>query len=91
MTRNLVLIFSLPICILSHMQLSIVPELFSVPSVLKIWIFFPIRIKAILFCSVNFLSMKVPPASELIRAFISNCLLVFLPSSVTTSGTVKEF
>jgi len=90
-TRNLVLIFFLPICILSHMQFLIVLELFSVPSALKIWIFFPIGIKAIPFCSVNFLSMKVPPAPESIRAFISNCLLAFLPSPVTTSGTVKEF
>jgi len=90
-TRNLVLIFFLLICILSHMQLSIIPELFSVPSALKIWIFFSIGIKAIPFCSVNFLSMKVPPAPEPIRAFISNHLSVFLPSPVTTSGTVKEF
>jgi len=91
MTRNLVLIFFLPICILSHMQLLIVPELFLVLSALKIWIFFPIGIKAIPFCSVNFLSIKVPPAPESIRAFISNCLSAFLSSLVTTSGIVKEF
>jgi len=35
--------------------------------------------------------MKVPPAPESIRAFISNCLSAFLPSPVTTSGMVKEF
>jgi len=89
--RNLVLIFFLPICILSHLQFSIVPELFSVLSALKIWIFFPIGIKVIPFCLVNFLSMKVPPAPESIRAFISNHLSVFFPSPVTTSGMVKEF
>jgi len=90
-TRNLVLIFFLPICILSHMQLLIVPELFSVLSALKIWIFFPIGIKMIPFCLVNFLSMKVLPAPESIRTFISNHLSAFLSSPVTTSGMVKEF
>jgi len=89
--RNLVLIFFFSICILSHMQCSIVPVLFFVLFILKAWISFSIGIRAILFCWVNFLSMKVSPAPESIRVFISNLLSVFLPSSDTNKGTLNDF
>ena len=35
--------------------------------------------------------MKVPPASESIRAFISNLLSVFLSSPDTNKGTLNDF
>jgi len=89
--RNLVLIFFFSICILSHAQCSIIPALFIILFTLKAWIGFSIGIKAILFCWVNFLSMKVPPAPESIRAFISNLLSAFLPSPNTNKGTLNDF
>ena len=89
--RNLVLIFFFPICILSHAQCSIVSVLFFVPSTLKAWIGFFVGIKMIPFCWAKFLLMKVPSASESIRAFISNLLLAFLPSPDTNKGTLNDF
>ena len=35
--------------------------------------------------------MKVPPAPESIRAFISNLLSVFLPSPDTNKGILNDF
>ena len=35
--------------------------------------------------------MKVPPAPESIRAFISNLLSAFLPSPDTNKGTLNDF
>ena len=35
--------------------------------------------------------MKVPPAPESIRVFISNLLSVFLPSPDTNKGTLNNF
>jgi len=35
--------------------------------------------------------MKVPPAPEYIRAFVSNLLSAFLPSPDTNKGTLNDF
>ena len=48
--RDLVLIFFFFICILSHVQCSIVPVLFFVLSILQAWISFSIGIRVIPFC-----------------------------------------
>src|ERR1700724_438586 len=48
-------------------------------------------VNAILFSRANFLSKKIPPAPESTRAFISNHLSTFFPSSVTSRETENDF
>jgi len=66
------------------------PELFLVPSIFSGVMTLSRGTRAI-FCSrMNFLSMKVLSASESIRAFILNHMLVFLPSPCTSNETIKD-
>ena len=88
--RNLVGMFHFPIFRFNQVQCLMTPDLFLVPSTFSGMMFLSRGARAI-FCSrTNFLSMKVPSAPELIRAFMLNCMLVFLLSPCTSNGTIND-
>ena len=67
-----------------------IPDLFLVLSMFSGMMFLSRGARAI-FCSrTNFLSMKVPSAPELIRAFMLNHMSAFLLSPCTLNGTINN-
>ena len=89
--RNLVGMFHFLIFRFNHqVQCLMTPDLFLVPSTFSGMMFLSRGARTIFHSRMNFLSIKVPSAPELIRAFVLNHMSAFLPSPCTSNGTIND-